>query len=1053
VLTERPEVAVTLSLRIVAPDGSITHPAVRKAVQVTAPGDIAGVSSSVVVRTYPPDQTTDFAANLLVYIEFYEEDFAWRYTPAIACAAPSDPKEPTNNDWKRLRPWLFLLVLKGEEFTPHPPVNAPLPFISLLPSTLDAALPPADETWAWAHVQVARKLNSTTGPTLSAELRGILGTDPDSGVSRIVSPRHLKTNTAYWAFLVPAFETGRLAGLGLDPAGVLAQDPAWNLSSPSNLRPLDFPVYFQWQFKTGDYGDFESLVSSLLPMKADASLGGRDLLIDIPGSGLEGNEGTDTVKLEGALQPRGFVRGQWPEPKNGWECGFRDALQARVNLPDSLQQSGGVDDPVVSPPIYGQWPAGANRVDSTSVPWLRDLNLDPRSRAVAGVGTQLVQDNQDVFMEDAWKQIGDVDAANQRLREAQLAKWTNIALYEKHVKTADSDTLLRMTAPHHRYLRNNDGTPARTVEGTIKNSRIPTAAVSNAFKKMVRPSSPIIRRISHNGERVLPMPIADFNQASLTTAPLKLAPPTAVAFSAAQAAISQGVDLFHTHAVIQAQQAFMAILGSADQSHLSIPDLLAAAKAENLTDDVSTLVNELIKSISDYKVLEADDTKGMRGRIEVTVGREPYFNTFGPGKTGKITGKAQTDSQADTNRTPDKARRDVLVQRELVAKDHNQQRRDCVTSSNFVHNYQDALNAFYSTTLKQIGPLPVRPSLYDSDLQTLCQQVAKSVHPSQTLERRVLSELQNLSPEASLAQPLYYPEIRVPVVTLLEAISPEYVIPNINNIPYNSITLLDSNQTFIEALFAGMNHEMARELLWNEYPTDQRGSYFRRFWDTQDNLSTVDPPMDIRPMDEWTGELGNNIDPAHPRGPLVLVIRGELLRKYPNTVVYAQRAAFPQTSGKPNYSGVRTLADPSNPDNIKFPIFHGQLRPDVIIFGFDFTNEDPEGSREIPASAGWFFVFKERPGQVEYGLDDAIGGFPPEDATSPDNLTWAHLVHSEAELNCLEQINLSRIQASGGIRATVEFQARWKDASSADFADILLQDPALFARHASWMLP
>ena len=29
----------------------------------------------------------------------------------------------------------------------------------------------------------------------------------------------------------------------------------------------------------------------------------------------------------------------------------------------------------------------------------------------------------------------------------------------------------------------------------------------------------------------------------------------------------------------------------------------------------------------------------------------------------------------------------------------------------------------------------------------------------------------------------------------------------------------------------GLNHEFARELLWREYPTDQRGSTFRQFWD------------------------------------------------------------------------------------------------------------------------------------------------------------------------------------------------------------------------------
>ena len=27
-----------------------------------------------------------------------------------------------------------------------------------------------------------------------------------------------------------------------------------------------------------------------------------------------------------------------------------------------------------------------------------------------------------------------------------------------------------------------------------------------------------------------------------------------------------------------------------------------------------------------------------------------------------------------------------------------------------------------------------------------------------------------------------------------------------------------------------MNHELARELLWREYPTDQRGTYSRQFW-------------------------------------------------------------------------------------------------------------------------------------------------------------------------------------------------------------------------------
>ena len=37
----------------------------------------------------------------------------------------------------------------------------------------------------------------------------------------------------------------------------------------------------------------------------------------------------------------------------------------------------------------------------------------------------------------------------------------------------------------------------------------------------------------------------------------------------------------------------------------------------------------------------------------------------------------------------------------------------------------------------------------------------------------------------------------------------------------------------------GLNHEFARKLLWREYPTDQRGSYFRQFWDVRSVINTA----------------------------------------------------------------------------------------------------------------------------------------------------------------------------------------------------------------------
>src|SRR6266446_2509013 len=58
------------------------------------PGDIIGIDSRAIVRTEPWNWVTNFEANYLAAIDFYDEDFAWRYTPARA-----------GQSGLRLRPW------------------------------------------------------------------------------------------------------------------------------------------------------------------------------------------------------------------------------------------------------------------------------------------------------------------------------------------------------------------------------------------------------------------------------------------------------------------------------------------------------------------------------------------------------------------------------------------------------------------------------------------------------------------------------------------------------------------------------------------------------------------------------------------------------------------------------------------------------------------------------------------------------------------------------------------------------------------------------------
>ena len=80
---------------------------------------------------------------------------------------------------------------------------------------------------------------------------------------------------------------------------------------------------------------------------------------------------------------------------------------------------------------------------------------------------------------------------------------------------------------------------------------------------------------------------------------------------------------------------------------------------------------------------------------------------------------------------------------------------------------------------------------------------------------------------------MHHPVIDVPMYKPLEELSKEFFMPNLALIPQNSVTAVETNQSFIEAYMVGLNHEFARELLWREYPTDQRGSVFRQFWDVK----------------------------------------------------------------------------------------------------------------------------------------------------------------------------------------------------------------------------
>jgi hypothetical protein len=191
------------------------------------------------------------------------------------------------------------------------------------------------------------------------------------------------------------------------------------------------------------------------------------------------------------------------------------------------------------------------------------------------------------------------------------------------------------------------------------------------------------------------------------------------------------------------------------------------------------------------------------------------------------------------------------------------------------------------------------------------------------------------------------PVLPAPMYEFLAETSSERFLPGAGKIPPDSITVLQTNPRFIEAFMVGLNTEMNRELLWRRYPTKQQGTPFRFFWDWEDGKPDLDEPIQ-----DWEKPLGSNLRSDGNGRQVVLVIRGELLQRYPNTVIQAWKAA---ADGN--------LVDPPGEQDVREPVFQGKFEPEIAFAGFDLT---PEVLRQ---GHGWFFVLQQQPTQPRFGFD------------------------------------------------------------------------------------
>jgi hypothetical protein len=1070
--------SVTVKLRVAGPaiagGGTLTQD-VQHDVALYGPGDVIGVDPRAIVRTDPRDQITNFEPNYLPFIEFYDEDFPWRYSPAVVDPATG-----------RLAPWLALIVLADGEFTDHGTMpGRPLPFIEL---GSPATLPPADQLGAWAHVHVNGTVTASDHEVFSNDMAAVLprlaevlAPNPDLACSRLICPRRLEPQTGYHAFLVPAFETGRLAGLGLDPAGSPAALQSSWADYPSRPESASLGYYCHWQFRTSSVGDFEYLVRLLKPAAADGRVGHRDMDVRQPGTGLPAVT-TDPLLggvlwLGGALQaPDGDLtsaqqalenqQDAWDQP---YPQPFQQALAALINLADDYTSLGvpaahqnlpapaggpappaassADPDPLVTPPLYGRWPARTSRLltgpDGTPVTpddnWVHELNLDPRFRVPAGTGGRVMRQHDEEYMQAAWDQLGDVLGANKRIRAAQFAREIGFALHAKQLAP------LRQATPGRLFALSAPVQPRIALASAAAGSLTIAAHFADSLSAAT-PLSPAMRRVTRPGARLMrDLPFA---------APAIIGGPADLAVGAADLAGSAGPPPGPDN--LLARMNTGQVTAAADKT--APAGVVTVDALERRLSDVVVAHHE----IQPHLVIDP-------GVVPNPVSELPTSSDFiisMPGDGVHPAGGGPDSTEA------------VLFKQAL----------------------NETYTAFNSASLA--GETPLRVGL---DLTAAARATMDGLHPDLTVPRRALGGITlpgRLRPPAGgdpggsdgvvgggplfrlaevaapaadvLAEVMACPVIDVPMFRPLADMSPDLFCPNVNLVAANSVTLLNTNRRFIESYLVGLNHEMARELLWREYPTDQRGSVFRQFWDVQSVLLPALPPprtpdeqrerlRDIPPIDTWDPVSG--LGTHNNRGPaaedLVLVIRGELLKKYPTAVIYVQKAGRGGAGLEPVELTPLEEANPP-PAKVRMPLFDAKLEPDIYFFGFDLTVAEALGGTSAdPDDLGWFFIIKERPGDPRFGLDVESDENPAvwNDLAWPDVLPAgsgaapAVYIPLDASTPTPMLPPLPPADVDQADQYAEDRELTWNgQINSADVAYILFRAPVLVAVHAKEML-
>ncbi len=1031
------------------------------AFDLLGPADTSGFSPAQVLRTDPKASEPAAEPNYLASIEFDAPEIPWLLSPTA-----STPEA--------VQPWIALVVvvdepgrLESRAGTVHPVLRC------------DATqLPPCQESWAWAHAQIIPHSGRSNQDMLTDP------TEVTKTLARLICPTRLRPNTKYLACVVPTYAAGVETVFGGDAAAA-GDKPAWGASGQVTL-----PVFYHWRFRTGPIGDFEEIATELKAVKAETLKGiGRSNLAIAPG-GLPGLEGeppaipavrtllTTTAEIDAlaaetvaanvqkqlaeivtpdaapadppVVQPPAY--GRWPaqldhidQNTGGWISGVNLAPSQRV-----IARLGG--DVVRTQ--QEELVAEARRQAGAYLAARRARDLLRLGELTA---TRLTQ-----------RRFTDVPSA----RVIAMARPAHFAIqFDETVDVATRlsgatvDPGMLMPALNQVATRSSRqmGVNARSVRAGLVTGafdhtfRSPDASVAEQpidFGKV----NEIYTRASLMDKVVDNVPMAKL----IEVAPQVIAAQTTLVdkFTAQQFEI-QPIDPDVRRRRVRATQGQSPF----QRSFNVMNDVSFVVPVEEVHPDVDVqrvgrvhLNEEVVRPIDDQILVHPVDEgapvlhvrEGQQFHVDEGIAAEAavrltadeqttisntIFETLGPTFATLNQGQAAQPIATDAFVLDATTAQFGKTFREKVGGD------DAVV--------QVSVKASVRAQLGLTAPAPILRDQLTADVQARFDQAVTQVtlqtllpsiaYPAATnviglndvaqactvglavagtyktaadsIIRRNKAAFILLPTEINLG---FVPTFTAPLASRLERSLNSWILAGASSIPANGITLVSTNPSFIESFVVGANHEVAGEMLWRDVPSDPRGTVFTRFWANSE----------LPPVHKWMANLGGNVDNGRPL--VAVVMRSPLLRRYPNTIIYAAKRL--ETPGDNSFT--------PDPATITPVLYQGFIEPDAT-----FSVIDLDINKARDPDEKWFILISQPVTDARFGLDEWIKAEDPPPPQDWNDLTWRHM--GDATL---------RPRPGSPPQPANPGDAVW-GRSAADLALILHQDPFRIVLPAASYLP